>query len=82
MSLEKQEHRERRRHQDKIDRELIRDFLSIITNHLLAERGIKYSRSEALREVLLERYTKESDPFTHKAILMVDQRRALKDEKE
>lgn len=77
MSLEKDEARKRRQLLDKVDREITRDLLSIITLQVTIETGIKHSRSESLREVLLKFY--ERKPEVRRQILLADERRNLKD---
>lgn len=77
MSLEKNEARKRRQLLDKIDREITRDLLSIITLQVTIETGVKHSRSESLREVLLKFY--ERKPEVRRQILLADERRNLKD---
>lgn len=79
MSLEKNEARKRRQLLDKIDREITRDLLSIITLQVTIETGVKHSRSESLREVLLKFY--ERKPEVRRQILLADERRNLKDVK-
>jgi hypothetical protein len=77
MSLEKEESRKRRQLLDKVDREITRDLLSIITLQVTIETGIKHSRSESLREVLLKFY--ERKPEVRRQILLADERRNLKE---
>ena len=77
MSLEKDEARKRRQLLDKVDREITRDLLSIITLQVTIETGVKHSRSESLREVLLKFY--ERKPEVRRQILLADERRNLKD---
>ena len=77
MSLEKDEARKRRQLLDKVDREITRDLLSIITLQVTIETGIKHSRSGSLREVLLKFY--ERKPEVRRQILLADERRNLKE---
>ena len=73
---DQQEQRKRRQLLDRIDREIIRDLLSIITLNMTLETGDKHSRSEALREVLLDYY--KDKPEVKQAILAADSRRERK----
>jgi len=77
MSLESEERRKRRQLLDRIDREIIRDLLSLITLQVTIESGKKHSRSEALREVLMKYF--EAKPEVRRQILAVDEKRNLKD---
>ena len=77
MSLESEERRKRRQLLDRIDREIIRDLLSLITLQVTIESGKKHSRSEALREVLMKHF--EAKPEVRRQILAVDEKRNLKD---
>jgi len=77
MSLESEERRKRRQLLDRIDREIIRDLLSLITLQVTIESGKKHSRSEALREVLMKHV--EAKPEVRRQILAVDEKRNLKD---
>ena len=76
MSLEQEDSRKRRQLLDRVDREIIRDLLSIVTLQVTIETGVKHSRSESLREVLLRFY--ENKPEVRKQILHADERRTLK----
>lgn len=77
MSLESAERRKRRQLLDRIDREIIRDLLSLITLQVTIDSGKKHSRSEALREVLMKHF--EAKPEVRRQILAVDEKRNLKD---
>ena len=75
MPLESTQKKERRRTLDKIDREIIRDFLSLITVDFTVHKGPKHTRSEALREVLLEFY--KDRPEMLNAVKRIDKKREL-----
>ena len=77
MSLESEERRKRRQLIDRVDREIIRDLLSVITLQVTIETGKKHSRSEALREVLMKHF--EAKPEVRRQILAIDEKRNLKD---
>ena len=77
MTLEKEEIRKRRKLLDRVDREIIRDLLAIITLQVTIDSGVKHSRSESLREVLLKFY--ERKPEVRKQILQADEKRNLKE---
>lgn len=77
MSLESEERRKRRQLIDRVDREIIRDLLSVITLQVTIETGRKHSRSEALREVLMKHF--EAKPEVRRQILAIDEKRNLKD---
>ena len=77
MSLESEQTRQRRRLLDRVDREIIRDLLAIVTLQETVKTGKKHSRSEALREVLLKFY--ERNPEIRKQILLADEKRNLKE---
>ena len=76
MGAEPSDIRKRRQLLDKIDREIIRDLLAIITLQTTIETGVKHSRSESLREVLLKHY--ERKPEVRRQILLADEKRNLK----
>jgi len=76
MSVESEKQRERRKLLDRIDREILRDLLSIATVQITIESGEKHSRSEALREVLLKYFEKKPD--IRKLILSIDEKRNLR----
>ena len=78
MGLETNDLRKRRQLLDKLDREIIRDMLSIVTLQVTISSGIKHSRSEALREVLLKHY--EDKPEVVNQIKTADKRREIKEE--
>lgn len=71
------ETKDRRALLDKIDREIIRDLLAICTLQVTIETGVKHSRSEALREILLKYF--ERKPEVRRQILMADEKRNLKE---
>jgi hypothetical protein len=77
MGLESEERRKRRQLIDRVDREIIRDLLSVITLQVTIETGKKHSRSEALREVLMKHF--EAKPEVRRQILAIDEKRNLKD---
>jgi hypothetical protein len=77
MSLETEKQRKRRQLIDRIEREITRDYLSLITLQVTIETGRKHSRSEALREVLLKYF--EMKPEVRRQIMLIDEKRNLKD---
>ena len=77
MSLENDKQRRRRQLVDKVEREITRDLLSIITLQVTIDSGRKHSRSEALIEILLKHY--EVKPEVRRQILLADEKRNLKD---
>ena len=76
MSIENDEQRKRRQFLDRVDREILRDLLSLAMVQVTVETGTKHTRSEALREVLM-RYC-EKKPDIRRQILSIDDRRNLK----
>jgi len=77
MSIETDKQRQRRQLLDRVEREIQRDLLSLITLQVTIDTGKKHSRSEALREVLLKYY--ETKPEVRKQILTIDEKRNLKE---
>jgi len=77
MSIETDKQRQRRQLLDRVEREIQRDLLSLITLQVTIDTGKKHSRSEALREVLLKHY--ETKPEVRKQILTIDEKRNLKE---
>lgn len=77
MTLESEKQRRRRQLVDKVEREITRDLLSIITLQMTLETGRKHSRSEALREILMKHF--EAKPEVRRQILLADEKRNLKD---
>ena len=76
MSLEQENLRERRQLLDKLDREIIRDLLSICALQMTIGKRKKQSRSEALRDILKEYFSDK--PEVIQQIDMADERRNLK----
>jgi len=77
MSIETDKQRQSRQLLDRVEREIQRDLLSLITLQVTIDTGKKHSRSEALREVLLKYY--ETKPEVRKQILTIDEKRNLKE---
>ena len=77
MSIETDKQRQRRQMIDRVEREIQRDLLSLITLQVTIDTGKKHSRSEALREVLLKYY--ETKPEVRRQILTIDEKRNLKE---
>lgn len=77
MTLESEKQKRRRQLVDKVEREITRDLLSIITLQMTLETGRKHSRSEALREILMKYF--EAKPEVRRQILLADEKRNLKD---
>ena len=74
--METEEIFDRKKLLNSIEREIVRDLLSIATLNMTLETGNKHSRSEALREMMLK-YYKHNEPVINQ-IYQADSKRDLK----